>query len=99
MRTPELNPAQLLIEQFKTKRLSQPESVGMPLFKSSERGSSSDTSRVSHKIGGINSKLHVELEPWCEVVIEAQRAESLTPEEIEFLGEALKSRLKDETAR
>jgi len=48
---------------------------------------------------GMSSRLHVELEPWCEIVIDAQRVKSLTSEEVERLGEALKSRLHDETAR
>jgi hypothetical protein len=47
----------------------------------------------------MSSRLHVELEPWCEVVIDAQRVKSLTSEEVERLGDALKSRLRDETAR
>jgi hypothetical protein len=48
---------------------------------------------------GTSRKLHVQLEPWCEVVMDAQRLKSLTPEEVERLGEALKSRLHDESAR
>jgi len=43
--------------------------------------------------------LHVQIEPGCDVVIAAERLKSLTPEEVERLGEALKSRLLDEMAR
>ena len=98
-RTPNLNPAQKLIERFKTTKDSQAGTVAMPLFSKSLRGSSAHASPPSQRMGNVNSKLHVELEPWCEVVIDAERAESLTPSEIERLGEALKSRLKHETAR
>lgn len=98
-RTPELNPAQKLIERFKTTKDSQARAVAMPLFSKSLRASSAHASPPPQRMGNINSKLHVELEPWCEIVIDAERVESLTPEEVERLGEALKSRLKHETAR
>ena len=98
-RTPELNPAQMLIERFKTKKGSHAGTVAMPLFSKSLRASSGHAGPPPQRVGNVNSKLHVELEPWCEVVIDAERAESLTPEEVERLGEALKSRLKHKTAR
>jgi hypothetical protein len=40
--------------------------------------------------------MHLQLEEWCEVVIDAGRAKSLKPAEIEALGENLKDSLKKE---
>jgi hypothetical protein len=54
---------------------------------------------ASPAVQRAGSKLHIELEPGCELVIDAQRMQSLTSEEVERLAEALKSRLKDEAAR
>jgi hypothetical protein len=99
VRTPELNPAQLLIEQFKASKPPRAKPQEMALFNKSMNAMPSAVSPASQQTGGASSKLHVELEPWCEVVIDAQRMNSLTPEEVERLGEALKSRLKNETAR
>lgn len=102
VQTPRLNPAQLLIEQFKASK--QPESKTsssprsrMTTLKSAMRAVPAAASAVTQRAGG-SSRLHIELEPWCEVVIDAQRLQSLTSEEVERLGEALKGRLKDETA-
>ena len=97
--TPRLNPAQLLIEHFKAAEQPQAKSSGMPLFSKSVRASPSAASLATQQAGRISSKLHVQLEPWCELVMDAQRLKSLTPEEVERLGEALKSRLRDEAAR
>jgi hypothetical protein len=99
VRTPELNPAQLLIERFKAGKPSRAKPSEMPMFSRTAHASQAAASPVPQRSGNINRKLHFELEPWCEVVIDAQRMESLSPTEIERLGEALKSRLKDEAAR
>jgi len=101
VRTPDLNPAQLLIEQFKTN------GRGASSSKSPSKAFSSQLADFAKAVScptpkptaGVSRKLHLELEPWCEVVIDAQRIDSLTREEVERLGEALKSRLKDESAR
>jgi hypothetical protein len=97
--TPQLNPAQLLIEHFKAAEHPQAKTLGMPLFSKTVRASPSAASLAMQQASGTSSKLHVQLEPWCEVVMDAQRLKSLTPEEVERLGEALKSRLHDESAR
>jgi hypothetical protein len=97
VRMPELNPAQLLIEQFKASKQPRARSLEMPLFSRVESSPPSAASPPSQQTIA-SRKLHVELEPWCEVVIDAQRMNSLTSDEVERLGEALKSRLKNETA-
>jgi len=99
VRTPHLNPAQLLIEQFKATRKSPTMDAERTLSNKTARATPAPASRATQRTGGMSSRLHVELEPWCEVVIDVQRVKSLTPKEIERLGEALKSRLHDETAR
>jgi hypothetical protein len=96
VRTPELNPAQLLIQQFKAPTGHGEPDVSLTHMALSARRVASPALQTSTS---ISRKLHVELEPWCEVVIDAQRMKSLTGEEIERLGEALKSRLKIKTAR
>ena len=97
VQTPKLNPAQLLIEQFKATKQTQTKSLEMPLFNKTARVTPPAANVAIRPRSGMSSKLHVELEPWCEVVIDAQRVKSLTPEEVERLGEALKSRLQNET--
>ena len=99
VRTPQLNPAQLLIEQFKAARKSRSMGAEPALFAKTARASPVPARLAMQQTGGMSSRLHVELEPWCEVVIDAQRVKSLTSEEVERLGEALKSRLYNETAR
>ncbi len=99
VRTPALNSAQLLIDQFKATKQPQARPLGMPLFNKIVRATPSDARPATQPTGGASSKLHVQLEPWCEVVIDAERAKTLTPEEVERLGEALKGRLHDEAAR
>jgi len=96
VRTPELNPAQLLIQQFQAGTARGEAGVSLAHMALSSRRVASPVPQTSTS---ISRKLHVELEPWCEVVIDAQRMKSLTREEIERLGEALKSCLKNETAR
>jgi hypothetical protein len=97
VQTPRLNPAQLLIEQFKASKLPEPK-LRSELFSKTMPAVPAAASLIIPRTGG-NSRLHIELEPWCEVVIDAERMQSLTSEEVERLGEALKGRLKDETAR
>jgi hypothetical protein len=96
VQTPRLNPAQLLIEQFKASKQPEPKPLSILLSKTMPAVQAA-ASRVTPRTG--SSRLHIELEPWCEVVIDAERMQSLTSEEIERLGEALKVRLQDETAR
>ena len=99
VQTPQLNPAQLLIEQFKATKKPQAKATGTVLFNRTARATPVPANQATQRTVGMSSRLHVELEPWCEVVIDAQRVKSLTSEEVERLGEALKSRLRDETAR
>jgi len=99
VQTPRLNPAQLLIEQFKATGKPQVRPSGTALFNKPAHAAPVLASLASQRAAGMSSRLHVELEPWCEVVIDAQRVKSLTPEEVERLGEALKGRLRDETMR
>lgn len=98
VQTPRLNPAQLLIEQFKASRKPQPKQSSMPILGKARPAVAAEASMVTPQIGG-SSRLHIELEPWCEVVIETRRMQALTSEDVERLGETLKDRLKDETAR
>ena len=97
VQTPQLNPAQLLIEQFKATK--KPQAKATVQFNRTARATPAPASQATQRTVGMSSRLHVELEPWCEVVIDGQRVKSLTSEEVERLGEALKSRLHDETAR
>ena len=97
VQTPQLNPAQLLIEQFKATK--KPQAKATVQFNRTARATPAPASQATQRTVGMSSRLHVELEPWCEVVIDGQRVKSLTSEEVERLGEALKSRLRDETAR
>jgi hypothetical protein len=100
-RTPELNPAQLLIQKFKA--AGAPKSAGPAmarrLMSAAVRSTDQVAVRTAQHSASISRKVHVELEPWCEVVIDAQRMNALTREEVDRLGEALKSRLKKETAK
>ena len=107
VQTPKLNPAQLLLEQFKEQfkasKQPEPRPSSSPTFSGASfsmaaRAAPAPASPATQRAGG-SSRLHIELEPGCEVVIDAQRMQSLTSEEVERLGEALKSRLKDEAAR
>jgi hypothetical protein len=94
-----LNPAQLLIQRFKSgdgpskrEQGSAAQSVSFGVAARLVQANSGTTSSG-------RSKLHIELEPWCEVVVDLAQLQSLTPGTIERLAEALKRRLKDETAR
>jgi hypothetical protein len=94
VQTPKLNPAQLLIEQFKTAK--KPErGEPAPLADMVSRSVSSSANQSST----ATAKLHIGLEPWCEVVVDAGRAKSLSSREIERLGEALKARLRQSTGQ
>jgi hypothetical protein len=101
VRTPSLNPAQLLIEQFKAPKRSSsnradiqlPASAAIPAFvDSSWAGKSARQKDESRR------RLHVPLNPWCEVVLDTDHFATLTSEEIEFLGETLKRRLRSQKA-
>ena len=104
VRTPELNPAQLLIEQFKGqlggggKRTGTADGSPGAFARLLASPAAPAPARPPRSAAGFNRKLHLELEQGCEVVMDAQRMESLTREEAERLGEALKRRLKDEMA-
>jgi hypothetical protein len=105
VQTPRLNPAQLLLEQFKEQfqasKQPQPKLSSSPTFSgaSFSMAARAAPAPASPAVQRAGSKLHIELEPGCELVIDAQRMQSLTSEEVERLAEALKSRLKDEAAR
>jgi hypothetical protein len=99
VQTPQFNPAQLLIEQFKATKQPQAKASVTVLFNKTAHATPAPPNLATQRTGGMSRRLHVELEPWCEVVIDAQRIKSLTPEEVERLGEALKSSLHDEMAR
>ena len=97
--TPALNPAQLLIEQFKAAKQSPSKSAHLQL-RASTISTSADLSaggpdRQQHE---SRSRLHLQLNPWCELVLDAGHIASLTSEEIEFLGEELKRRLRCQKA-
>jgi hypothetical protein len=91
--TPTLNPAQQLIEKFKAAKSPQFRAAE-PQLRRSALMAVADPSIASE----TRSMLHVQLEPWCEVVSDTQRLKSLTPQEIERFGEILKRRLQNETA-
>jgi hypothetical protein len=108
LKTPELNPAQLLIEQFKSKKSTAVRETQAPLF--SRIASASRPASISREMMAslaslqrlhyaVKERTHIEIEPWCEVVMDARRVQSLTVEEVEHLGEALKSHLRTEMAR
>lgn len=101
LRTPTLNPAQLLIEKFKGPKPLQSESVQPLFFAATPMACAAfpDADVMDQRTSESRTKLHFQLEPWCEVVIDAQRMPSLTSEGIEFLGEALKRLLRKKTAR
>jgi hypothetical protein len=89
VRTPSLNPAQLLIEQFKSAKRPPSNPADTPLRISARLAGQKDESQ---------SRLHVLLNRWCEAVVDTDHITSLTPEEIEFLGEALKGWLRGQKA-
>jgi len=91
-----LNPAQLLIRKFKSGDGSNKEDL---LTRGAVFAASPPVPASSGTTGSGRSKLHIELEPWCEVVVDAAQLPTLTPGRIERLAEALKRRLQDETAR
>jgi hypothetical protein len=97
--TPPLNPAQLLIEKIKIRH-------NLGLSESQAKYSAAAFDRVAMPAAAAKrttreprSKLHIDLEPGCEVVIDDDRLRSLNKEQIERLAEALKRRLEIEKAR
>jgi hypothetical protein len=64
-----LNPAQLLIERFKSANHSRARPSGPASLSMSMHASQANASPAQQRAGNIISKLHVELEPWCEVVV------------------------------
>jgi hypothetical protein len=99
VRTPSLNPAQLLIEQFKAaKRLpGSPADIQLPASAISALADSSFASAV-RQTDESRRRLHVPLNPWCEAIVDPDHIGSLTSEEIEFLGETLKRWLRSQKA-
>lgn len=95
--TPSLNPAQLLIQQFKG---AQPEKSPLQLqarfHDSPTRVSPLSQPSTRQDSEGIRRRVHLELNSWCEAVLDADHISSLTTEEIELLGEMLKKRLRSE---
>lgn len=108
VRTPDLNPAQLLIEQFKTKK-HHPHEPPMPLFSRTaapnkplpalETLKASTVVQLGSLQESVKEKTHIEIEPWFEVVIDAERMQSMTPAEAEQLGEALKRYLRNKMGK
>lgn len=100
MKTPQLNPAQSLIEQFKArKRPATRESTAAHFSMAAASKAEPVRDQVLFQRTRAEEKTHIEIGPGCEVVIDAQRMMILTPEEVEQLGEALKMRLRNEIAR
>ncbi len=97
---PPLNPALQLIERFKAGQATSKN----PAFSLRASGSASPPGLSSgapppqfgKAQSATSTMLHLRLEDWCEVVIDASRAKSLKPSEIEALAESLKRSLKDE---
>jgi hypothetical protein len=97
LRTPILNPAQQLIEKFKATKKSQSKGIDPQLHRSTAMAFADlSIASASDQRSSRRNMLHIQLEPWCEVVIDAQRLALLTPKEIERLGEILKRRLQSE---
>lgn len=99
LQKPELNAAQILIERFKSEqRLDQDpkcnQSQRQPFFRPQQNNLPPSLSQTPS-----SRKLHLELEPGFEVVIDIRRLRSITTREIEILGEALKRFLLSERAR
>jgi hypothetical protein len=105
VRTPELNPAQLLIKQFKAEKPRAAHETHMPLFSrttirneplaASKNLKASVDEHLESRQESVKEKTHIEIEPWFEVVIDAQRMQSMTPEEVEHLAKALRSHLRN----
>jgi hypothetical protein len=97
-RTPALNPAQLLIEQFKgskTKHLYRPPEAMAARMSLGSR----NVDWLAEDAHASSTKLHLQLEPGCELVIDERRVRGLKPEEIDNLGEALKRLLNEKRKR
>jgi hypothetical protein len=105
VRTPKLNPAQLLIKQFKAEKhraahetpmtlLSRAATPNQPLA-AREGLKASVVERLESRQESVKERTHIEIEPWFEVVIDAQRMQSMTLEEVERLAERLKSHLRN----
>lgn len=105
VRTPGLNPAQLLIKQFKAEKPREAHETHMPLFSRTtapnkplvelEGLKASADEHVESRQESVKEKTHIAIEPWFEVVIDAQRMQSMTPEEVERLAKALRSHLRN----
>lgn len=96
---PPLNPALQLIEKFKSSQASSMPFGTVPALPVTDiPGAAFRMSRSPSPAAapaGPATRLHIPLEDWCEVVIDAGRAKSLKPAEIEALGESLKHSLKN----
>ena len=100
VKTPGLNPAQLLIEQFKAERQPAAREIPRALFNLSAATKPEPVlDQMLFERTGAKERSHIEIGPGCEVVIDAQRMLRLTPKEVEQLGEELKKRLRNEIAR
>jgi hypothetical protein len=101
--TPPLNPAQLLIKKFKADGKGEDMQLRAAASLRQVRASPAmhaNSIEIAASMGTeVRDRLHFELDRWSEFVIDGQRLRSLSAEEVERLGEALKSRLKRETAR
>jgi hypothetical protein len=100
LRTPSLNPAQLLIEQFKAAKRSHsnPAKIQLPASTIPASADSFLASKSAPQKDESRRRLHVPLNPWCEAVVDTDHIASLTSEEIESLGETLKRWLRSQKA-
>lgn len=98
---PSLNPAQDLIRQFKQAEPAEDRPLPLPTmaFSSPYPMGRKFPDPPSPAEPPRRTRLHLELGEGCELVVDAGRIGSLTPEDIERLAEALKARLKKETER
>src|SRR6516225_5914623 len=99
VRTPPLNAAQLLIEQFRAAKRSASSPAEIQLHASAISAlPDSSFAGGARQNDESRNRLHVPLNPWCEAVLDTDHIPSLTSEEIEFLGETLKRWLRSQKA-
>jgi hypothetical protein len=96
--TPSLNPAQLLIEQFKAAKRSPSSPAEVQLHASAISALPDSSFASGARQNESRSRLHVLLNPWCEAIVDVDHIPLLTSEEIEFLGETLKRWLRSQKA-
>ncbi len=93
-RTPALNPAQILIEQFKSTKSRHFHQAMAPIGAGMNQRSAA-TDWLDKDGQESSTKLHLQLEPGCELVIDERRAREIEPEDIERLGDTIKRLLNE----